>query len=359
MVFLKYIRLSLLPFSLLYGMIIRFRNFLFDIGKLQSHSFNVPIISVGNITVGGTGKTPLTEFIISLLKDNYHLALLSRGYKRKTKGVVLSNENSTAQDIGDEPMQVKQKFSNILVAVAEKRVDGIQAMLSSPQPPEVIIMDDAYQHRYVKPGLSILVMDFNRPLWKDCMLPAGELREPIKGKVRANIILVSKCPFSLSQQQQLNIIKKLNMATDQSVYFSSIGYQKPFSLFCTHAELKESEILKYDVLLVTGIANPAPLHQHIKDKVKSVHSIQFSDHHHFESSDIEKITAAFEKIKGTNKIIFTTEKDAVRLKQILHADDKISSHIWIIPIKIKILNNQNKEFTAKITSYVKQNKGKR
>ncbi len=353
---LKYIRLGLFPLSILYGIIIRIRNFLFDIGKLHSKKYGLPIISVGNITVGGTGKTPLTELLIKNLISDYKLALLSRGYKRKTKGVFVSDNKSTSLDIGDEPFQIKAKFPELLVTVAEKRVEGIDRMLTLKSKPEVIIMDDAYQHRYVNPGFSILVIDYNRPLWKDLMLPAGELREPRVGKKRADIILVNKCPEKLEFTEQSNIIKKLNIDTDQSVYFSTIGYQNCISLFCKHKVLTEIDIESLDVLLVTGIANPKPLLQHISSFSSKVELIQFADHYQFKKVDLQKIKKHFNDIEGKNKIILTTEKDAVRFKEVLNESDSISEFMWYIPIEIKILNNQQEEFIDKIVNYVKQNK---
>ncbi len=356
---LKYIRFTLFPISILYGIIIRIRNFLFDTGKIPSREYSLPIISVGNITVGGTGKTPLTEFLIKQLITNNKMALLSRGYKRKTTGVIISDEKSTALDIGDEPFQIKSKFPELLVTVAEKRVDGIDEILRLKNKPDVIIMDDAYQHRYVKPGFSILVTDYNRPLWKDMMLPAGELREPISGKKRADIILVNKCPEKLSIAEQSFIIKRLNITTDQSVYFSTIGYQNCISLFCKNKVLTEFDLKDQNILLVTGIANPKPLLQYVNSFTNNVDLIQFADHYQFKEVDLQKIKKRFNHLNGKQKIILTTEKDAVRLREILKVDDSISEYVWYIPIEIKLLNNQQEEFLDKIVKYVKQNKRNR
>ncbi len=353
---IKYIRLVLLPISVLYGLIIRIRNYCFDKGILYSKEYSLPIISIGNITVGGTGKTPLTELLIGNLISGYRLALISRGYKRKTKGVIISDKNSTVTDIGDEPFQIKSKFPELLVTVAEKRVAGIDQMLDLENKPEVILMDDAYQHRYVKPGFSILVADYNRPLWKDFMLPAGELREPVNGKKRANIVLVNKCPKNISILEQTNIIKKLNLNTDQSVYFSTIGYQNCISLFCKNKVLTETDLCNFEVLLVTGIANPKPLLEYVRSKTNKVELIQFADHYQFKEVDLQKIINHFNNLNGNKKIILTTEKDSVRFKEILNPEDQISKAIWYIPIEINILNNQQKEFLGKIVNYVKQNK---
>lgn len=356
MKFVKYIRLLLLPISLIYGCIVCIRNRMFDLGKLPIQKFDLPIISVGNITVGGTGKTPLTEFIILTLQDTCRVALLSRGYKRKTKGVVMANGSSSSFDIGDEPKQILDKFKGTQVVVAEKRVEGINKLLSLVNPPDVIVMDDAYQHRYVKPGLSILVMDYSRPLWKDFMLPAGELREPMKGKDRADIVLVSKCPSLLSEEKQNNIIKKLNLSTDQSVYFSAIGYQKPISLFCNNIEIGEEELLETYVLLVTGIANPKLLFQYVKKMSKQVATLFYPDHYQFTRDDVNKIKRQFDQIEAKNKIVMTTEKDSVRFRQVVDKEDIMSSQLWYLPIEIRILNNQQNEFKEKIITYANQNK---
>ncbi|TLX77185.1 tetraacyldisaccharide 4'-kinase [Labilibacter sediminis] len=359
MKFVKYIRLILFPIALVYGLVIRIRNRMFDKGKLPVQEYQVPLISVGNITVGGTGKTPLTEFIIKTLQQNYSLALLSRGYKRKTKGVVLADPSSTAYDIGDEPKQIKDKFERLQVAVAEKRVEGVNELLALPNPPEVIVMDDAYQHRYVKPGLSILVMDYNRPLWRDVMLPAGDLREPMNGKRRADIILVSKCPSELNEKKRMRILSKLKPEAHQSVFFSTITYQKPEPLYNTKVHLSDEALLNADVLLVTGIANPASLFQYLSRVSKQVHTLYYPDHYQFNAEDLEKIQSQFNKINSSKKIIMTTEKDSVRFRQVLEENDSISKDIWYVPIEIQILNNQQNQFTEKIMSYVKENKRNR
>ncbi len=354
---LKSLRLFLFPFAILYGLIVIIRNFLFDHGILQVKEYDIPVIMIGNITVGGTGKTPLTEWIIKLFKNEFHVALLSRGYKRKTKGALLADEYSTTDDIGDEPKQIKDKFNKVTIAVAEKRVEGFEKLLTLENVPDIVVMDDAYQHRYVKAGLSILVMDYNRPLWKDFMLPAGDLREPAFGKKRADIILVSKCPLTLNNIEQSNIIKKLKIKTDQSVYFSSIGYQQPISLFCKDVFISTEELISYKILLVTGIANPAPLQEYLNTKVKGMDFIQYPDHYNFVAEDIMNINRRFNSLGDGKKIILTTEKDAVRLVDLLNKDETIASSIFYLPIEIKILNGEQKKLREKITTYVRQIKG--
>ncbi len=356
---LKNIRILLLPIALLYGIVVRIRNVLFNIKKLKSEEFNVPIISVGNITVGGTGKTPLTEFIIRILKEDYKLALLSRGYKRETKGVVIANALSTVSEIGDEPKQILDKFGEITVAVAEKRVEGVKSLLNLEIAPEVIVMDDAYQHRYVKPGFNILVIDYNRPLWKDLMLPAGELREPIKGKSRANVILFSKCPLEMTKLEQQHYVRKIKPSINQEVYFSTVGYQNICPVFNSSDCLFDGELQNTSVLTVTGIANPLPFIAHIKGMAESVESIRFSDHYQFTQKDIENIRSQFNVLSGNRKLILTTEKDAVRFKQIIAHDSELAKYLFFIPIEIRILEERQHEFKEKIIRYVKQNKRNR
>lgn len=351
---IKYIRFLLYPIALLYGLIVRARNYMFNIGILKSEHFSIPIISVGNITVGGTGKTPLTEFLIKILKEDYQVALLSRGYKRLTKGLVVANAQSTAFEIGDEPKQILDKFADITVAVSEKRVLGINGLLALPKTIDVIVMDDAYQHRYVKPGLSILVVDYNRPLWRDLMLPAGELREPMNGKKRADIILFSKCPKQISTDKQCEFIRKINPLPHQQVYFSSIAYQNPRLLF--DGQQSEINLTEASVLVVTGIANPTPFVKHLMGMAKDLQSMHYPDHYQFTPKDIAQITKRLNELQGNNKFIVTTEKDAVRLKQILTENAELKRHICYIPIQIEILNDKQQEFIKKIKSYVDEDK---
>jgi len=351
---IKYIRFLLYPIALLYGLIVRARNCMFNIGILTSETFSLPIISVGNITVGGTGKTPLTEFIIKMLKEDYQLALLSRGYKRLTKGLVLANAQSTAAEIGDEPKQILDKFADITVAVSERRVLGVNALLAMYKKPDVIVMDDAYQHRYVTPGLSILVVDYNRPLWRDLMLPAGELREPMSGKKRADIILFSKCPKQLSVDKQSHFIRKIKPLPHQEIYFSTIAYQKPRLLF--DGEQSEINLTEANILLVTGIANPAAFEQHVANMANHVQCLRYPDHYQFSAKDIVQIGHRFNQLQGKAKFIVTTEKDAVRLKHIIERDSALAEYIYYIPIQIEILNDKQQEFIKKIKSYVEQDK---
>ncbi|GAF03429.1 tetraacyldisaccharide 4'-kinase [Saccharicrinis fermentans DSM 9555 = JCM 21142] len=347
------------PIALLYGFVIRIRNLLFNINVLKSERFSLPVISVGNITVGGTGKTPVTEYVIRLLKDDGKLALLSRGYKRESQGVIVAHGLSTAAEIGDEPKQILDKFPDVTVCVAEKRVDGICSLLAMEDRPDIIVLDDAYQHRYVNPGLNILVVDYHRPPWRDCMLPAGELREPMNGKKRADIILISKCPENMSADEQDKFVRRMKPSDMQGVYFSTIGYQKVRPVFEDALALDSEKLCDHSVLSVTGIANPVPFEDHIARLVGEMSVMRFPDHHLFNENDIEKIALRFSEISNENKWVLTTEKDAVRFRQVLPSSSNLRKCLYYIPIEIKVLSNQQEEFKDKIITYVKQNKRNR
>lgn len=351
---IKLLRYILFPFAMLYGLITAIRNLLFDngIGSYVSQSFSTPIISVGNITVGGTGKTPHTEWIIRLLQNTHRLAVLSRGYKRKTKGLVIAQANATAAQIGDEPMQMHSKFAGVQVVVSEERVKGIQAIEQLSNQPQVILMDDAYQHRYVKPGMSILIMDYKRPLWKDHLMPVGELRESASGKKRANIIIVSKCPANLSLAEQNYIRKKLNLDSHQAIYFSTIVYKNIYPAFTRTQPIVDLKTKK--VLLVSGIASPSLMFDFISAKAKKTQLLQFGDHHNFTDKDLQIIREQFIAL-GDNAIIVSTEKDVVRFKDLLAAEDILAKHMYSLPIEIALLNDQESELKNKIVNYVESN----
>ncbi len=350
------LRLILLfPLGIIYGIIIRIRNYFFDFNILKSKSYDIPIISIGNLTVGGTGKTPITELVIRTIIDKYKTTLLSRGYRRATKGVIVGNKKSSASEIGDEPRQLLDKFNNIDVVVAEKRIEGMNRILNLDT--DVVVMDDAYQHRYVKPGFSILVADYTRPMWYDTMLPAGNLREPMSGKNRADIIIVNKCPEDLSIEKQNKIIKKIKPNKNQDVFFSSIHYKELIGLY--EENMFIDDFSDYNLLIITGIAHPHPFYEYVDNKTsRNNKKMRFPDHYDFKDDDIQNIKSAFNKLKGDKKIIITTEKDAVRLKEVIDKETyfDILSNIYYIPIEIFILNNKTKEFYKKIIEYVTKNK---
>ncbi|MBN2167372.1 MAG: tetraacyldisaccharide 4'-kinase [Marinilabiliaceae bacterium] len=349
----SYLRWILLPFSIIYDIVTRIRNFCFNAGFKKSVSFQIPVISIGNITVGGTGKTPHTEYLSKLLLPTCKTAMISRGYKRLTKGVVVANNESKASDIGDEPFQLHQKFPGLKVIAAEKRVDGINTCLKIFGDTEVILLDDAYQHRHLKPGLSILLIDFNRPIWRDYLLPAGNLREASSGKNRADIIIISKCPVNFTDYQKNRILKKLKSFNPENIFFTGFKYGQPYS-FANPSVKTEIDASK-QVLIVTGIANPKPLNKYISALTPTVSSLVFSDHHNFSEKDVQLIGQRFYQLDGENKILITTEKDAVRLKELNLLPEQIVKYTYILPIKVQFFFNRGAAFNKQILEYVRKN----
>ena len=347
----------LIPLSWLYGIGVGFRNQLFNIGLLKQHDYDIPIISVGNITVGGAGKTPHVEYLIRLLKDKVKVAVLSRGYKRKTHGYVLANDSSTVTDIGDEPYQMKQKYQDVHIAVDKKRVDGIAHITGDAETndTDVILLDDAFQHRYVKPGINILLVDYHRLIIYDKLLPAGRLREPQSGKNRADIVIITKCPKDLKPMEFRVLTKAMNLYPYQSLYFTTIEYESLTPLFAKEKSTIEKEVLEdKHVMLITGIASPKQIIIDLKPHVKEMTTLAFSDHHQFKSKDIMKINETFNAIKG-EKIIVTTEKDATRLEQLEGLSEEVKQNLYVLPIKVKFMINQEEEFNDKIIDYVRKN----
>lgn len=343
----KFLRYILFPISLIYGVIVGIRNFLFDKKLLKSSEFDIKIIQVGNLSAGGTGKTPHIEYLIRLLKNDFKIETLSRGYGRKTHGFQRANEYSTAKDIGDEPLQFYQKFPEVNVNVDAKRVDGVIEIMSQEFLPEVILLDDAYQHRAIKPGFSVLLTDYNSPFYNDFMLPTGNLREFTKGKNRADIIIVTKCPDKINSEQKNKITSKIN-TQDIPIFFSKIKYGEIISIW-----RDEKVFLNNldEVLLVTGIAKPAPLISYLKNNDLIIKHLKYQDHHPFSKKNIEDIISKFEQINGENKLILTTEKDAMRLRS--HEELK-NFPIFYLSIEIEIIDQQ-KEFNKLILDYVKAN----
>ena len=344
----KLLRYILFPFSLLYGLIVSFRNLLFDKKILKSSEFDVKTIQVGNLSAGGTGKTPHVEYLIRLLKEDFNTATLSRGYGRKKTGYQKADETSTAQDIGDEPLQFYSKFNDISVHVDAKRVNGIINIMSQAEVPDLIIMDDAFQHRAIKAGFSILLSDYNSLFYKDFMLPTGNLREFARGKRRADVIVVTKCPIQLTEIIQTEIENKICPAISQKLFFSRIKYGKLRSIW----DKNELELKDLDkILLITGIANPKPLLNYLDEKNKEISHIKFPDHHSFTDKNIQNIITTFENIQSGNKFIITTEKDAMRLKSFKELE---KYPIYYLCIEIEIINKKN-EFDKLIENYVKTN----
>jgi len=336
---MKLLRILLFPFSVLYGFITSARNFLFDKGILKSTSFDIPVIAVGNLSVGGTGKTPQIEYLIRLLSDKYKVATLSRGYKRKSEGFVLADAGSNAEILGDEPFQFYQKFPNIQVAVDAKRTNGITQLLSQSEKPQIILLDDAYQHRKVKAGFYILLTSYGDLYADDFMLPTGNLRESRSGANRAKIIIVTKCPKNLSDEKQNEIRNKLKLGSSQQLYFTFINYDG--TVYGKNEKIAVSEIKSEAKLLLAGIAKPTPFFEYLKNE--NDECLTFPDHHHFSEKDLEMI-----QNKAQNKKIITTEKDYVRLK-----NSKLISQLYYLPIKSTFINNQQ-NFDSAILGYLKK-----
>lgn len=340
---MRYIRILLFPFALIYGFIIWTRNKLFDWEFFSVYTPPVKSIVVGNLSVGGTGKTPHVVFLVDFLSKNYVTAILSRGYGRKTKGFFKANSLSTALSIGDEPLQYYKRYGNkVSVVVCESRKEGVKRITQS-QKMDVIVLDDAFQHRKVKAGFSILLMDYSKPFYKDFMLPTGDLREFTIGKKRADRLVVTKCPDLLSEIEKNEIIIRSGFSAS-SVYFSKIIYGEVVSFD------NQSMEINHNVLLVTGIANPIPLSKHLLSINFRVEMMNFPDHHTFTLSDIQKIHTKFEGLEDSTAVIMTTEKDFMRLQAILTKEELVKYPWCYVPITIEI--DRKKEFIDEIISYV-------
>jgi tetraacyldisaccharide 4'-kinase len=335
------LRKLLFPFAILYGMITGIRNFLFDNGIFKSYSFDLPIIAVGNLSVGGTGKTPQIEYLIRLLSDKYKVATLSRGYKRQSKGFILAEASSNAAILGDEPFQFYKKFPSIQVAVDADRKSGIEKLLSLPEKPEVILLDDAFQHRKVKAGFYILLTSYGDLYSDDFMLPTGNLREWRSGAKRAQVIIVTKCPFNLSLDKQNDIKNRLNVSANQELYFTFIAYDN--FIYGENRKINVNEIQTASKLLVAGIAKPEPFFAYLQDTNDVC--LSFPDHHNFTDKDILEI-----KNLAQNNIIITTEKDYVRLKGSLP-----SEQLFYLPIQSSFISGpetSGDNFDKNILNYV-------
>ncbi len=344
---LKSFRYFLFPFSIIYGAVIFIRNKFFDKGILRSAVFNFPVICVGNLAVGGTGKTPMTEYIVQQLKPLYKIATLSRGYKRRTKGFAIANEHTTAIDIGDEPMQFFQKFPDITVAVGEERIFAIPQILHQKPETEVIVLDDAFQHRSVSAGFNILLTDYSNLYTRDLMFPAGDLRDLRKSAARADVIIVTKCESTLSLKEKNKIIFELNPLPNQRVFFTTIDYSTPYHLVNKKSIKIENA---HDVVLLCGIANPLPIKKYLNEQVRYYEMMKYPDHHIFSSDELVDIKNKFEKIISNKKIVLTTEKDAVRLEKF---EKELSDFpIFVLPIKHHFLFEESTLFNDLLIKYI-------
>ncbi len=340
-------RLLLLPLAWIYGFVISIRNFLYNKGWLRSFEFDFPIILVGNLAAGGTGKTPHVEYLIKLLQTQFKVATLSRGYRRTMKGYGLATGLSLVEDIGDEPKLYKQKYPATEVAVSENRVTGVYYLLNDEPDVHVIVMDDGFQHRRIKPGLNIVLTTWQKPFFADHMLPAGNLREPRKGKSRAQIIIVSKCPADITQDQKLLYQSKLNLSKGQSVFFTTLEYGNVYPLFIDQPEVQLNA--DREVILMTGIAANQQLKTYLSNKFSKLHIAAFADHHYFKPSDIKRVASAF----PSTKMIITTEKDAMRLmeqKDILLAS---GLSVFVLPVDVRFIGDAE-TFNTKIIDFINQ-----
>jgi tetraacyldisaccharide 4'-kinase len=322
--------------------------------------FPIPIICVGNITVGGTGKTPHTEYLVDLLRNNFKVATLSRGYKRETRDFRIASLSSTVNEIGDEPMQIFRKFPDILVTVDRNRVKGAWRILHYASDTEVIILDDGFQHRSITPGFSIVLSDFERPFMRDFMLPYGNLREDKSNIRRADVIIISKCPKNLNPIQRRLIVKEVGKAPYQNLYFTSFSYKSPLPVFGS----QEKKVPYFDltkstgssILLLTGIANPEPLKEYLHKFFSEIIELTYPDHYSYREKDIADVTAAYNDIRATSKFIMTTEKDAVRLREFSDMEEQVKSAMFYVPVAITFLNDDKDEFDNLIIDYVRKNK---
>lgn len=349
----------LTPCSYIYRAIVEVRNFMFNAGILKQREFDVPVVVVGNLAVGGTGKTPHTEYIVSRLCMHYKMAVLSRGYKRKTKGFVHASKNLTSYDIGDEPYQIYRKYGSYVdVAVCESRVKGIETLLEINPDINLFVLDDAFQHRYVKPKVAIVLTDFRKLPCDDSMLPLGELREPERGLTRADIVVVTKCPADMKPIDVNVVKKKLNLAKWQKVLFSTYRYKDLQPVFVGENTYQPdlNWLNKNDtILVVTGIANPVPMVKYLKQYQAKVKVIHFNDHHDFSREDLAFIEKTFERLPGDRKFIVTTEKDAVRLMNNAYLSHSLRKLLYYLPIEVEFVNGASDDdfiniITQKITA---------
>jgi tetraacyldisaccharide 4'-kinase len=357
-----FLRIILAPLSFLYGIITSFRNFLFDIQLLPSTEFSIPVICVGNISVGGTGKTPHVEYILELLKRDYKIAILSRGYKRISNGFQIATSDSTVFDVGDEPRQLKQKYPLITVAVDGNRKRGISKLLEIEKDLDLIVLDDGFQHRWIKPGFSIVLVDYNHMITEDYFLPGGRLRESCSGTKRAHMIILTKCPDSLKPIERRIAIKDLSPIPGQNVYFTHFTYGNLIPVFPdTAKEITTVEINKLHpgFLLVTGIANPRMLKRYLKNISENIQEMKYPDHYAFSQKDVTEICRRFKAMEGDLNFIVTTEKDAMRLQFFPQIEQDVKSRLYYIPVQVKFLDDEEAQFNKHIQAYVGNNKRNR
>ncbi len=342
-------RWYLYPFSILYHFVTSFRNTLYNVGLKKSVKFKTPIINVGNLSVGGSGKSPMVMYLADILSKHYRTGVLSRGYGRVTKGYGVTNYDSNYKTVGDEAMQLFERFKNrFVIGVSEERVPGAKKLIEDMDL-DVLVLDDAYQHRAIKAGFNLLLTDYNDPYFKDFLLPAGDLRESRNGAHRADLIVVTKCPEDLTDEKKQYYLSRIKPSYKQKVFFSSIVYDDEIFCYDSQKSLPDNNLAYYDILLITGIANPKPLVQHLSKFSQKVKHLKFKDHHNFTEADIKNIISEYKKL-GEYKIILTTEKDYVRLKTF----DYLRELVYYWPINVVIDNKE--EFNKAIFNFVASKK---
>ena len=356
------LKFLLYPFSLLYGIAVYIRNRMYDFNILKSKEFDVPVISIGNITVGGTGKTPHVEYLIGLLKDSFNVAALSRGYKRKTQGFHWVETDTHVTEVGDEPLQIKKKFPDISVSVCENRVKGVDKLLKydDEYTPDVILLDDAFQHRKITAGINILLIDYNRQIKEDLLLPAGRLRESAGQMRRANIIIFTKCPGEITPIMRRILQKEVGLKPYQELFFTTFEYDKIQPVFSGKQLGKDFyEDHSYAILIVTGIAFPRLIPEYLKQFAGETEVLNYPDHHNYSDDDVRTITQKYNSLKKEKKIIITTEKDAIRFKGMNNLEDSFKQALYYLPVEVKFLDDEGKSFNKKILNYVGENKSNR
>lgn len=346
----KIIQILLIPFSLLYGLIITLRDMFYETGLLKSSSFSIPVISVGNLSIGGAGKSPHIEYLVYLLNDYLNLGILSRGYKRETTGFKLVQAHDSAAVSGDEPLQFKKKFADVAVAVDENRALGIPMLMGHFPDIQTVLLDDAFQHRQVKPGLNILLTPFDDLFTRDYILPSGRLREWKSGYKRADIIIVTKCPDEVSADKRNAIISEINPLPHQSVYFSKFAYDPPYYFYDKRYYVQTDQT--FDVILVSAIANTSYLKKYLTPRVKEIFPLEYEDHHPFTQQDVDYMIQKFHALPGNRKIIITTEKDATRLEPFKEIFYNQKIPVFVQPAKVVFLDGDQMRFDENVKQYL-------
>jgi tetraacyldisaccharide 4'-kinase len=345
--FLKSFRILLLPFALVYGLVVWVRNWLYDKNFFKSTSFGLPIICVGNLSVGGTGKSPTVEYLVRHLKKEFNVAVLSRGYKRKTRGYALATDRTTAIDIGDEPMQFHSKFPDVPIAVGEERLEAIPQLLHDKPETEVIILDDAFQHRAIKAGLNILLTDYNNLFTEDFYLPTGDLRDAKSSYKRADVIIVTKCKPDLKESARAEIAREIDVLPEQQLFFTTIRYGAPYHITTRSFTYIDEHT---DVLLITGIANPKPLKTYLEERIHTYYLMSFGDHHIFTLDDWKEIKKRFAGMDAAKKIMLTTEKDAMRLLK--YESELANMPLYVLPIEHQFLFGEGGRFNDFVRTFI-------